>query len=194
MYMLYVSQIGVYCCKVELHNFYRHTHNDFKTEVFLSVLYRICTTKTTRSESPRSLGGKWSEPLPWPEWVNSQTIIDYWKRLETRANGGSFKRDRAHTMFHLFKPLEPCGRPCKWTLWAHWTNPNGLYGERLWMSNPVAVLLRDKLAPSCHANLIATAPLPNPFLFLITFFFSLCKKDVPVFLSYSSNPTSSRSL
>lgn len=111
--------------------------------------HRIFTMKTTRSESPRSLGGKWSEPPPWPEWVASPTIIDCWKRLETRAHcGASFGRGSAHTVFHLFKPLKPCGRACKWTLWAHWTNPNGLYGEQLWMSNPVAELLWDVISLS----------------------------------------------
>lgn len=136
--------------------FFNHLHlpeilaDDFKLSFCRSFAhYRICTTKTTRSESPRSLGGKWSEPPPWPEWVASPTIIDYRKRLETRGDlDASFKRERAHTMFHLFKPLGPRGRACKWTLWAHWTNPNGLYGERLWMSNPVAELLRDVISLS----------------------------------------------
>lgn len=145
------------CCKVSMHIFSplqiwsQHAQTIFRLKSFCRPFthYRIFTTKTTRSESPRSPGGKWSEPPPWPEWVASPTIIDYRKRLQTRADcGASFKRGSAHTMFHLFKPLEPCGRACKWTLWAHWTNPNGLYGERLWMSNPVAELLRDVISLS----------------------------------------------
>lgn len=58
--------ITVYCL-VSLHIFPRLKFASSAHFCRPSAHYRIFTTKTTRSESPRSPGGKWSEPPPWPE-------------------------------------------------------------------------------------------------------------------------------
>lgn len=91
---------------------------------------RIFTMKTTRSGSPRKPGGKWSEPLLWPElvassclhWLWCLAIID-WDELKTRvflfSHSNRFHRRPTFLSF-LFCFLFHSNRTSSRSLWPCW--------------------------------------------------------------------------